>query len=683
MKRGGDILPRSERESGSAASKVVLDPVGPPSVDCSRAVVVVTVHNAAHVVRPCLRAFHLRTQLGVALVVVDDASDAYTARMLDEECERMRGGGRVVDLVRNPKNLRYTKSINLGLRRAYREHNAEWAVALNSDVLVTPGWLEWMLAAGQVPGAREFVQAGRRCDKGVGLVSPLSDNAALLTLDMAPGSNYLDTAARLAVLARGTVAPAVTVVGFCMAIKRECWDDAGPFDEEMSPVGYGEECDFQGRAWQAGWWGAVALSAYCHHESHASFGPSAAKLEREGTEKFLSRWANNPDPSHRWFGPASHEARARDLKPQLTTAMRTTRVATGRPAVAFYLHGVQMCGGVLALANICNGLVERGWDATIAVTHDRWNEWKLFRPTFAIARLDKPEQWEDAGAPTRGVVLATSWSTGAFVERVAKLYPELRAGAFVQDREDWFRTPDGSLQHSRDDLSPYLRLCSRHSIVNSMWVLASMAKDHKVPASAMEFVPIGTNPDLFYPREEPIFQGRVRVLSFCRHSTPRRGYDLLEALYKRLSRRLPALELATYDEQPRPGLATLHLGKLPQEELAKHMRTFDVLIEPSSVQGWGMAAHEAMASGLAVVSLENGGIRNYADERSCRIVKTPEGATVEDMAELIEAEILRLVSNRAAAAALGATAREVGAAISWGAVAEAWDVKLRRWLLDP
>lgn len=649
----GDVIQRAQQPTPRASGPTELrDPGEPPDLpaEAANATIVVTVYNAAAVVRPCLRALHARTPLTARVIVVDDCSDAHTSELIDEEVAIMRVAGRTATAVHHAANQRYTRSINEGFQLAFQD--SEWAVALNSDTLVTPGWLNYLFEA-------------LHTRTKVAGICPYMSNAANLTMDMPPGASYLDTAARLASLpAAATFPDAVTPVGACMAVSRAVWREHGPFDVAKSPDGYGEECDLWGRS--KGWAWLVAPRCYVYHRSHASFGQGAYKRERAAVERFMADHGN-------YFSRRLEEAKVGDPKPQLQARASRVRVRSTKTQVAFYLNNLQMCGGLLAIEHAIHQLNESGEvEATLAYEKDMFREWRLFSPRFAPIQLSGPADWPRAGGFERGVVVATAWFTADSVNKLCAAHPGLRPAAFIQDREDLFRKPDGSPQYvSQTELESYLGICRRASVVNSNWVRDGMVRDHRVPAASMQYVPIGVDTDLFYPRGR---RGpKVRVLSFCRFSTPRRGYPLLREVYRELHRRYgDAVELVTYDQAPGTDVPCLHIGKVPQARLAEEMARADILVEPSYVQGWGMPAQEMMASGGCVVSTDNGGIHNYGvHERNCLIAPVSASKLVD--------QVVRAVEDAALRKRLGEQAREDMLRLDWRHVGRAWVRAVKRW----
>jgi GT2 family glycosyltransferase len=273
---------------GSWASPQVLEPpapdpgpgeASPPAAGAPHPLgaveVVVCVHDAAEETLACLASLAACTPLPHRVRIVDDASGEETvARIAAFVADKPW-----MKLDPNPGHLGYTASANRGVRAA----GADWVVLLNSDTVVTPGWLEGLLEAA---GSRECV----------GMAGPLSNAASwqsvpdlhdragkFKTNELAPGW----TPARMAELVAGASARALPEVpllnGFCTLIRREAFIQLGGFNEAAFPTGYGEETDLCLRMTAAGWRLVVADQVYVHHAKSASFGAERrAALQAEG-----------------------------------------------------------------------------------------------------------------------------------------------------------------------------------------------------------------------------------------------------------------------------------------------------------------------------------------------------------------------------------------------------------------
>lgn len=166
-------------------------------------------------------------------------------------------------VLRNSENIGYTRSINIGVRWSGDDD----VVLLNSDTLVTTGWLD---------GLRHTAFSEDR----IGTVTPMSDNAGAFSFPRMgvpnPKAAHVGHEEWVHGITAATMNCAAVEVptgsGFCMFIKRELFAEIGLFDQEAFPRGYGEENDFCLRAIANGWRNVITPRAYVFHARNASFG---------------------------------------------------------------------------------------------------------------------------------------------------------------------------------------------------------------------------------------------------------------------------------------------------------------------------------------------------------------------------------------------------------------------------
>ena len=110
--------------------------------------IVICIYNAIEETLACLESLAAYTTVPHLVHLLDDASDADVTRIEQFIAEKpwMR-------LSRNPRNLGYTASANRGLQEA----KSDWVVLLNSDTIVTPGWLEGLMECAASDQAIVFV----------------------------------------------------------------------------------------------------------------------------------------------------------------------------------------------------------------------------------------------------------------------------------------------------------------------------------------------------------------------------------------------------------------------------------------------------------------------------------------------------------------------------------------------
>jgi GT2 family glycosyltransferase len=225
--------------------------------------IVICVHDAVDDVRRCLAAIAVHTAPRHRVILVDDASGAACRATLDRFTAARPG----TTLLRNATRLGYTRSANRGLRAS----SAAFVVLLNSDTIVTPGWLERMLECAA-------------SDAAIGIVGPLSNaatwqsvpqcydgdgNWALNPLPAGWGPD--EVAALIDGLAPRAFPRVGFVNGFCFGLTRALIAAIGYFDEDAFPDAYGEEQDYCLRAAEAGFALTIAEHAYVYHAWSRSY----------------------------------------------------------------------------------------------------------------------------------------------------------------------------------------------------------------------------------------------------------------------------------------------------------------------------------------------------------------------------------------------------------------------------
>ena len=163
------------------------------------------------------------------MLIIDDASpDGRTHNVLDDWQKRQPGRWRFHF---NPVNLGFPATANLGMSLAAGD-----VVLLNSDTIVTPGWLEGLL---------NCLASG----SDIATATPWTNNGEIASIPGFCKVNPVppDLTAVADVIRRcGTPAyPELpTAVGFCMAVTRASIEKIGLFDQALFGRGYGEENDF-------------------------------------------------------------------------------------------------------------------------------------------------------------------------------------------------------------------------------------------------------------------------------------------------------------------------------------------------------------------------------------------------------------------------------------------------------
>lgn len=241
----------------------------PPAQPPGGVDIVIPVYGAADALRKCLDSVWEHTDLDRhrLLIVLDGPQSRAIERMVAPWFH----------VLRNPLRLGFVGAVNRGMKASDRD-----VILLNSDTVVTPRWVEKLMAAAYSSG-------------DVGTVTPLSNHATLCSVPRAFEENILPTGMTAAAFAEHVERVSArdyprlpTGVGVCLYIRRALLDDIGYFDAERFGLGYGEENDFCMRAIAHGWVHVADDATFIEHAGHRSFGASRAALQ-QAAQKILCK----------------------------------------------------------------------------------------------------------------------------------------------------------------------------------------------------------------------------------------------------------------------------------------------------------------------------------------------------------------------------------------------------------
>lgn len=630
-------LPRDRRGMllGSAADSEPAHPA---------ADVVVCVRDAADDVRMCIWSLLHNATRPFHLIVVDDGSGPETARMLAALAEREPA----IELIRNdgPEHG-YTRAANIGLRASTGAH----VVLLNSDTVVSPFWLERIVACAE-------------SDSRIGLVGPLSNAATHQSLPAVTEDGHwavnelpawltVDSMALLVAGYSGRKQPRVPFVnGFCFAITREAIERVGLFDEDLFGSGYCEENDFSIRTRDAGLLAALADDAYVFHSKSRSY-TSAGRdeiaqrnyrrfLEKHGEERVRGLLAE--------LDEIDELAELRKVTAAATSAEVATvaafRAANPEPLeILFVLHGMSegSGGGVHSVYQETMGLRRLGAPARIAIAAEA-----IERARAAYTEADEifvpfaDEAELAALAAGADVVVATHHTTVPTVRRLHDRYGGFLPAYYAQDYEPFFIDP-GSPQLI-DALDSYDAIPGQLVFAKTHWLRNLIG--HLRGADVAKVEP-SLDTELFSTegREEHA-AGPVRVAAMIRPRTPRRQPVLtLDALSDLVARYGDQVEVTTFGctiesvealGRKAPGD---HLGLLSRQQVAALLKRTDIFLDASTYQAFGRTALEAMACGCTAIVPAIGGTTEF--------VRNEENGLLADTLspEAVNAALTRLVED--------------------------------------
>lgn len=235
--------------------------------------IIIPIYNAYEELVKCINSVCRHSDFSKCrLILIDDCS---TDERISSYLASLSDSNNII--MKNDNNRGFSENVNLGFEQS--EEND--VVLLNSDTIVTAGWLDKIYACAYLK-------------RDTGMVSPLSNSATICSIpefcrdNPLPSGYTADTFGELVEKVSLHRYPQLSVcVGFCMYIKREVIRLVGRFDAETFERGYGEECDFCYRARLLGYKSVLADDTFVYHSGTASFLPETKQKLAEEHERIL------------------------------------------------------------------------------------------------------------------------------------------------------------------------------------------------------------------------------------------------------------------------------------------------------------------------------------------------------------------------------------------------------------
>lgn len=605
--------------------------------------IVICIHNALEAAQGCLESVIRYTRAPYQMILVDDGSAAATRTYLEQFA--FEQGAR---LLQNETAVGYTLAANQGLRAS----SGAFIVLLNSDTVVTPDWLDRLMACAE-------------SDARIGLVGPLSNTASWQSVPeifdahgdwaanaLPEGITAADMAQTLAEYSARLYPRMGFLNGFCLLFKRAVLQQLGYFDEATFGRGYGEENDYCLRARQAGWQLAVADDTYIYHLESQSYSHDRRKVLAAQADKALHDKHGSRLMSEGLALSRDNRvldgirARARVMWDRERLLADGRRHWEGR-RVLFVLPTGEPSGGSNVVWQEVLAMRRMGVDARIANL--------LTNRLFLNAAYLETEGWVDYYEHPREISLALQDYDAAIATlfiSVPWLTPPPRQRAplvrayYVQDFEpDFFVVATAEHQQA---LASYTLYPDLKRLTKTDWNRATVYQRVGVDCTV---VGPSVNIDLYRPRprrDGDWPQRAVRVAAMVRPHTSRRQPQLTLQLLARLQRHyLDRVEIIIFGcPVGDPALEALHprfpyrnAGVVFPDQLAALFNEVDIFADFSTFQAMGLAALEAMACGVAVIVPQTGGTLSFArPDENCLMIDTT-------MPELCFGALTRLVDD--------------------------------------
>src|SRR5262249_8471251 len=216
--------------------------------------IVIPVFNALAYTRQCVESIYAKgASVSFETIVVDDGSTDDTNEWLAATATKYEN----FFFVRNAENSGFARSVNRGVQQS----RGKFVVLLNNDTLVTPNWLDRLIAAAER-------------DDSIGIVSPVTNyvgegiqlDERAHELQPAEADDYASSRASGADL----IYEPRRLVFFCVLIKRAVFDAIGLLDESYGRGNF-EDDDYCLRTRIAQFRLAVASNSFVYHHGSKTF----------------------------------------------------------------------------------------------------------------------------------------------------------------------------------------------------------------------------------------------------------------------------------------------------------------------------------------------------------------------------------------------------------------------------
>jgi glycosyltransferase involved in cell wall biosynthesis len=319
--------------------------------------------------------------------------------------------------------------------------------------------------------------------------------------------------------------------------------------------------------------------------------------------------------------------------------VRSLRPAGGYKVVYEYANRLTRGGHTVSVvhpwdcaapASRREALRARRWVAKMRLRRSRIAPWFEFEDGVELELVTYPAAEK---LPDAEVYVATAWHTAPWIAAAAAARGA--AGAYlIQGYETW----DGEVEQVRATWRLPLR-----KIVISHWLEEIAAELGEAERTVR--VPIGMDLDRLGIDVPPA--GRGPRLGSLFHSGGAKGSADVVAAMEAVKGARPEASAVFFGTSDRPGdlPAWIEYEQLPSaERLRALFNSCSIFLGASRSEGWGLPACEAMLCGSALVTVANGGSREFAVDRETALVVAPEriDQLAERALELLDDEPLRL-----------------------------------------
>lgn len=290
--------------------------------------------------------------------------------------------------------------------------------------------------------------------------------------------------------------------------------------------------------------------------------------------------------------------------------------------ICFFIQSLTLGGGGLVIANLANHLILLGYDVRVFARHIQKDYKQGFILLFELKQYSKVEHVLNK-IPDGALCVATLWTTARDVEEVITIKNDCDGYYYIQDYEPYFYEIDSKSDKERDYYSKALDSYSANLkwIYTSDWIKSQLVSNKHGHSKILKKINVGIDHSIFYPSPDlhsyQRLAGRsITIGAMARPSTPRRGFQLLIKTIELVVKKHSHATIIFFGEDNydkyKIDFNYVSKGIVHPSQLRALYKSFDIFLDTSDFQGFGLCALEAMSAGCSCVITDCGGIREYA-----------------------------------------------------------------------
>ncbi|QHW33409.1 glycosyltransferase family 2 protein [Paenibacillus rhizovicinus] len=241
--------------------------------------IIIPSFNQRDYLQKCIESIHDHTPSPYEIIVVDNAST-------DGSAEYLQSVGGVVRYRVLDRNRGFAGATNVGLMMA----KGNKLLLLNNDTIVTPHWLDNLLAC-------------LNSDPNIGMVGPVTNYISgdqRIEVPYTEENGILPFARRFNASDPAKWQRTDRLTGFCLLFRRELWEQTGYLDEGFE-IGNFEDDDFNIRVRLQGYALIIARDTFIHHFGSVSMKALGSKFHEVNDRNehvYMDKWGNPHDLIH-------------------------------------------------------------------------------------------------------------------------------------------------------------------------------------------------------------------------------------------------------------------------------------------------------------------------------------------------------------------------------------------------